>query len=94
MSFSRVNIVQRARLPDAFVSRVLPTTNDLSTPRVLTSINLAGCVSLTHESFQAIATNCPALTELNIEECFVTDESFQAIAASCPSLTELTINGS
>ena len=58
-------------------------------------INLTHCRNLTNASIEAIARNCPYLSDLRVGSCRkLTDASIAAVAAGCPNLKALMLDGS
>ena len=50
------------------------------------------CTHITAAAVQAIASSCPNLTTVNLNECTnITDAAVQALAGSCPKLTTINL---
>ena len=91
----RLDGSQRGSVSDAFFLRILlhALEGRVGGDRI-TVIDVRDCRNLTDASINAIAANCPSLTELNTTGCILlTDEAIKAIAANCPSLTKLDVGG-
>lgn len=60
--------------------------------RSLKEISLQWCVGISDQGIDALTTNCPSLTSMDLRSCQITDESIGFIARKCTQLTALDIS--